>query len=158
MSGVKSQVDALKADFDADAQAVDLSTNDNAADINAVTGTLKVFFRDLADGVIPRSDYDDVLNAAQEGNVAFVDERLQDLPPGNKETFRFIAQHLRKVVDNAQENKMSAANIGVVLGPSLFSCKHVDAPGADMQEEEIARLSKQRALLTMIVENATLGM
>eukprot|EP00063_Salmo_salar_P021471 XP_013996306.1 PREDICTED: minor histocompatibility protein HA-1-like isoform X2 [Salmo salar] len=45
---------------------------------------------------------------------------LTELPQANTATLRYIAQHLRRVCECEQENKMSPSNLGIVFGPTLM--------------------------------------
>ncbi|XP_055722478.1 rho GTPase-activating protein 45-like isoform X5 [Salvelinus fontinalis] len=45
---------------------------------------------------------------------------LTELPHANTATLRYIAQHLCRVCECEQENKMSPSNLGIVFGPTLM--------------------------------------
>ncbi|XP_071217349.1 rho GTPase-activating protein 45-like isoform X3 [Salvelinus alpinus] len=45
---------------------------------------------------------------------------LTELPQANTATLRYIAQHLCRVSECEQENKMSPSNLGIVFGPTLM--------------------------------------
>lgn len=45
---------------------MDLSTEENAADVNNITSVLKLWFRELPDPLFPQSSYQHFMNAASE--------------------------------------------------------------------------------------------
>ncbi|KPP73031.1 minor histocompatibility protein HA-1-like [Scleropages formosus] len=47
-------------------------------------------------------------------------ELVKDLPPANVATLGYIVQHLRRVAEMEQHNKMSPSNLGIVFGPTLM--------------------------------------
>ena len=49
-----------------------------------------------------------------------VGEKLKELPVENYNTLQLIIQHLRRVADNVEYNKMGPANLGTVFGPTLM--------------------------------------
>jgi hypothetical protein len=49
-----------------------------------------------------------------------VGEKLKELPVDNYNTLQLIIQHLRRVADNVEYNKMGPANLGTVFGPTLM--------------------------------------
>lgn len=99
-----------------DCGEVDLSTEDNRADINNITGVLKLWFRELPDPVFPRSSYQHFMNAASKlslfihchllnHTVEIENERMRvlglhtiinDLPDAHYATLKYIMRHLDK--------------------------------------------------------------
>ncbi|XP_076150248.1 rho GTPase-activating protein 45 isoform X2 [Alosa pseudoharengus] len=52
---------------------------------------------------------------------------LQELPPANVTTLRYITRHLQRVSELEQDNKMSPSNLGIVFGPTLMRPKPTGA-------------------------------
>ncbi|XP_048100194.1 rho GTPase-activating protein 45 isoform X2 [Alosa alosa] len=52
---------------------------------------------------------------------------LQELPPANITTLRYITRHLQRVSELEQDNKMSPSNLGIVFGPTLMRPKPTGA-------------------------------
>lgn len=64
ISGTGTQIQRLKSLFDRDCASVNLSTEENGADVNNITGLLKLWFRELPDPLFPQSSYQHFMNAA----------------------------------------------------------------------------------------------
>ncbi len=45
---------------------------------------------------------------------------LEALPPAHKATLRYLLRHLDRVIQEKEQNKMSAYNLSVVLVPSII--------------------------------------
>ncbi|KAM3865833.1 rho GTPase-activating protein 29-like [Diretmus argenteus] len=52
---------------------------------------------------------------------------LRHLPPAHHRTLRFLIAHLHKVTEQAEENKMTASNLGIIFGPTLVKPRQTDA-------------------------------
>uniref|UniRef100_A0AAY4CRQ8 Rho GTPase-activating protein 29 n=1 Tax=Denticeps clupeoides TaxID=299321 RepID=A0AAY4CRQ8_9TELE len=44
---------------------------------------------------------------------------LGQLPNANFKSLQFLLAHLKRISDNAEENKMTASNLGIIFGPTL---------------------------------------
>ncbi|NXC42037.1 HMHA1 protein, partial [Penelope pileata] len=47
-------------------------------------------------------------------------ELLKELPWENLATLQYLLQHLRRIVEVEQDNKMTSSNLGIVFGPTLM--------------------------------------
>uniref|UniRef100_A0A8B9SVT0 Rho GTPase activating protein 45 n=1 Tax=Anas platyrhynchos TaxID=8839 RepID=A0A8B9SVT0_ANAPL len=47
-------------------------------------------------------------------------ELLKELPWENMATLQYLLQHLRRIVEVEQDNKMTSSNLGIVFGPTLM--------------------------------------
>ncbi|XP_075758768.1 rho GTPase-activating protein 45 isoform X3 [Pelodiscus sinensis] len=54
-------------------------------------------------------------------------ELLKELPPENLATLQYIVQHLRRIVEVEQDNKMTSSNLGIVFGPTLMRPRPTEA-------------------------------
>eukprot|EP00076_Gallus_gallus_P034497 XP_025000035.1 rho GTPase-activating protein 45 isoform X8 [Gallus gallus] len=54
-------------------------------------------------------------------------ELLKELPWENTATLRYLLQHLRRIVEVEQDNKMTSSNLGIVFGPTLLRPRPTDA-------------------------------
>uniref|UniRef100_A0A8D8UFY2 Rho GTPase-activating protein 21 n=1 Tax=Cacopsylla melanoneura TaxID=428564 RepID=A0A8D8UFY2_9HEMI len=101
------------------------------SDVNVISSLLKSFFRRLPDSLLTTELYpafiqaDKIENPVQRMNT--IKKLVQELPEHHLETLKYILQHLKRVVDNAEVNKMEARNLAIVFGPTL-----VRAGGDDM--------------------------
>ncbi|XP_033828103.1 PH_BCR_vertebrate and RhoGAP_Bcr domain-containing protein isoform X1 [Periophthalmus magnuspinnatus] len=129
VSGVATDIQSLKAAFDTNNKDVSLMMRD--MDVNAIAGTLKLYFREL-----PEPLFTDELYPNFAGGIALSDSvakescmlnLLLSLPEPNLVTFLFILDHLKRIADNESINKMSLHNLATVFGPTLLRPSEKDS-------------------------------
>nr|XP_046206362.1 breakpoint cluster region protein-like isoform X4 [Oncorhynchus gorbuscha] len=129
VSGVATDIQALKAAFDANNK--DVSVMMSEMDVNAIAGTLKLYFREL-----PEPLFTDDLYPNFAGGIALSDSvakescmlhLLLSLPEPNLVTFLFLLDHLKRIADNESVNKMSFHNLATVFGPTLLRPSEKDS-------------------------------
>uniref|UniRef100_A0A671Q3E7 Breakpoint cluster region protein-like n=1 Tax=Sinocyclocheilus anshuiensis TaxID=1608454 RepID=A0A671Q3E7_9TELE len=129
VSGVATDIQALKAAFDANNK--DVSVMMSEMDVNAIAGTLKLYFREL-----PEPLFTDELYANFTEGIALSDSvakescmlnLLLSLPEPNLLTFLFLLDHLKRVAENESVNKMSFHNLATVFGPTLLRPSEKDS-------------------------------
>lgn len=132
VSGVATDIQALRAAFDSNAKDVLLMLTD--LDIHAIAGTLKLYFRQLPEPLLT-----DRLHPAFLQGVALSDPAarencmlhlLRSLPEPNASTFLFLLQHLKRVAEREAVNKMSVHNLATVFGPTLLRPSEIQTPSA----------------------------
>ncbi|CAI4230489.1 unnamed protein product [Auanema sp. JU1783] len=96
----------------------------NEEDVHVLTGSLKLFFRELAEPVFPMAMTKDFLSAnqVQQAKLRFkkFDELLKSLPPENRETLKLLLRHLHRVAAHSDKNRMQTHNLAIMFGPTLF--------------------------------------
>ncbi|XP_042276948.1 PH_BCR_vertebrate and RhoGAP_Bcr domain-containing protein [Thunnus maccoyii] len=129
VSGVATDIQALKAAFDSNNK--DVSVMMREMDVNAIAGTLKLYFREL-----PEPLFTDELYPNFAGGIALSDSvakescmlnLLLSLPEPNLVTFIFLLDHLKRVTENESINKMSLHNLATVFGPTLLRPSEKDS-------------------------------
>uniref|UniRef100_A0A3B4EBW1 BCR activator of RhoGEF and GTPase n=1 Tax=Pygocentrus nattereri TaxID=42514 RepID=A0A3B4EBW1_PYGNA len=122
VSGVATDIQALKNAFDTNNK--DVSVMMSEMDVNAIAGTLKLYFREL-----PEPLFTDELYPNFTGGIALSDSvakescmlnLLLSLPEPNLVTFLFLLDHLKRVAEKESINKMSLHNLATVFGPTLL--------------------------------------
>ncbi|ESO12058.1 hypothetical protein HELRODRAFT_152150, partial [Helobdella robusta] len=90
------------------------------------TGVLKDFFRELPEPLCSNSLYEMLLDALSvqmpgdiEGNTQLMLGILECLPRVNQDTLAFMLNHLKKVSNRSDINKMTTHQLGLCLGPAL---------------------------------------
>ncbi|KAL7414594.1 GTPase activating protein [Mrakia frigida] len=123
LSGTTSAVQKLKAAFDQDVDSVDLD-EDAWADINVVSSTLKLWFRELPDPLFTYALYPQFMEAARTDNDRLrhirLHEQVNELPDANYAALKYFMSHLHKIRAEEKTNQMSASNLSIVFGPTLF--------------------------------------
>ena len=98
--------------------------NLNGEDMHDVAGTVKSFFSELPEPIFPFSVYSEFVSiarkdTAEERNPLYI-EALSHLPDLNGIIIRFFFEFLYQVSLKSTENKMTPANLGTCLGPTLL--------------------------------------
>ncbi|GJJ69203.1 RalA-binding protein 1 [Entomortierella parvispora] len=122
LNGSSAVIKNLKDRFNHDGD-VPLLASDEYYDIHAVAGLLKLFLRDLPSSVLTRELHKDFLQVIELSNRV---DRVQELtrlvsvlPEANYTLLRALTAHLIEIVENADVNKMTARNVGIVFSPTL---------------------------------------
>ncbi|CAH2093457.1 unnamed protein product [Euphydryas editha] len=119
-SGNLSQVQKIRLEIDQN----NLSVIENNTDIHVLTGSLKLFFRELKEPLIPCSLFDRILAACsikpREAKIKEFRDIVSSLPQCNRDTLKFLLEHLLKVTERSERNRMHTANLAIVFGPTLL--------------------------------------
>ncbi|KAJ8266321.1 hypothetical protein GJAV_G00129070 [Gymnothorax javanicus] len=122
ISGVATDIQALKAAFDTNTKDILVMLSD--MDINAIAGTLKLYFRELPEPLLTDRLYPAFMegialsdSAAKENCMMHL---LRSLPDPNLITFLTLLEHLKRVAEKEPINKMSLHNLATVFGPTLL--------------------------------------
>ncbi|XP_059207013.1 active breakpoint cluster region-related protein isoform X1 [Centropristis striata] len=123
ISGVATDIQALKLAFDTNTKDILVMLSD--MDINAIAGTLKLYFRELPEPLLTDRLYPAFMEgialsdpAAKENCMMHL---LRSLPDPNLMTFLTLLEHLkRRVAEKEPINKMSLHNLATVFGPTLL--------------------------------------
>uniref|UniRef100_A0A8B9KG77 ABR activator of RhoGEF and GTPase n=1 Tax=Astyanax mexicanus TaxID=7994 RepID=A0A8B9KG77_ASTMX len=122
ISGVATDIQALKAAFDTNTKDILVMLSD--MDINAIAGTLKLYFRELPEPLLTDRLYPAFMEgialsdpAAKENCMMHL---LRSLPDPNLITFLTLLEHLKRVAEKEPINKMSLHNLATVFGPTLL--------------------------------------
>uniref|UniRef100_A0A671PF87 Rho GTPase-activating protein 29 n=1 Tax=Sinocyclocheilus anshuiensis TaxID=1608454 RepID=A0A671PF87_9TELE len=151
VNGAKSRVEKLCQAFENGKDLVELS------DLypHDISNVLKLYLRQLPEPLILFRYYNDFIGLAKESQGIIVDEveasrgsptsdslqisvelnrvlfkikdLLRQLPSAHSKTLQFLIQHLHRVTERADENKMNASNLGIIFGPTLIKPRQADA-------------------------------
>lgn len=153
VNGVKTRVEKLCQAFENGKELVELSQ----ASPHDISNVLKLYLRQLPEPLMPFRLYNELMGLAKEslqggeakgrsgkGNPELVDrgadtdqmvlslvlklrELLKELPCENMATLQYLLQHLRRIMEVEQDNKMTSGNLGIVFGPTLMRPRPTDA-------------------------------
>ncbi|XP_015263126.1 PREDICTED: minor histocompatibility protein HA-1 [Gekko japonicus] len=152
VNGVKTRVEKLCQAFENGKELVELSQ----ASPHDISNVLKLYLRQLPEPIMPFRTYNSLMGAAKESlqsgaegkaakNVVELEDKgaetdqvvvtlvtklkelLCHLPQENLATLKYILQHLRRIVEVEQENKMTSGNLGIVFGPTLMRPRPTEA-------------------------------
>lgn len=136
-SGGNSLIQGIKEGFE---RSNDFDISDPDLDINAVTSTLKQYFRKLPTPLITYEVYDKLLDIlpqpgqdidpshpAHHANpnnhiyrVNSMRNAINELPSHHRDTLEVLVFHLARVVEQQAENLMTSANVAVVFAPTVM--------------------------------------
>uniref|UniRef100_A0A8C3NMU7 Uncharacterized protein n=1 Tax=Geospiza parvula TaxID=87175 RepID=A0A8C3NMU7_GEOPR len=153
VNGVKTRVEKLCQAFENGKELVELSQ----ASPHDISNVLKLYLRQLPEPLMPFRLYNELMGLAKEslqgseakgrggkGGPELADrgadtepvvlslvlklrELLKELPRENMATLQFLLQHLRRIMEVEQDNKMTSGNLGIVFGPTLMRPRPTDA-------------------------------
>ncbi|KAM7334425.1 hypothetical protein ACRRTK_007745 [Alexandromys fortis] len=93
-------------------------------DVHVITGALKLFFRELPEPLFPFSHFHQFIAAIKLQDPAqhsrCVRDLVRTLPAPNHDTLRLLVQHLCRVIEHGEQNRMSVQNVAIVFGPTLL--------------------------------------
>nr|XP_045015591.1 rho GTPase-activating protein 27 isoform X2 [Jaculus jaculus] len=93
-------------------------------DVHVITGALKLFFRELPEPLFPFSHFSQFISAIKLQDPAqrsrCVRDLVHTLPAPNHDTLRLLIQHLCRVIQHGEENRMSVQSVAIVFGPTLL--------------------------------------
>ncbi|NXW61974.1 HMHA1 protein, partial [Eurystomus gularis] len=153
VNGVKTRVEKLCQAFENGKELVELSQ----ASPHDISNVLKLYLRQLPEPIMPFRMYNELMGLAKEslqggeakgrsgkGGPELADrgadtdkvvvnlvlklkELLKELPRENMATLQYLLQHLRRIVEVEEDNKMTSGNLGIVFGPTLMRPRPTDA-------------------------------
>ncbi|XP_030664731.1 breakpoint cluster region protein-like [Nomascus leucogenys] len=122
VSRVATDIQALKAAFDVNNKDVSVMTSE--MDVNAITDTPKLYFRELLEPLFTDEFYPNFAKGialsdpvAKESCILNL---LLSLPEANLLPFLFLLDHLKRVAEKEAVNKMSLCNLAMIFGPTLL--------------------------------------
>jgi len=122
LSGSSAVIKNLKDKFNTEGD-VNLLRTDEYWDPHAIAGLLKSFFRELPSSILTRDLHMRFLSVMDLVNpqerITELSHLIAILPVANYSLLRALTAHLISVVQNANVNKMTMRNVGIVFSPTL---------------------------------------
>ncbi|KAI9315454.1 hypothetical protein BX666DRAFT_2028366 [Dichotomocladium elegans] len=122
LSGSNKEMRRLRQRFNTEGD-VDLLSDEEAYDVHAVAGLLKMWLRELPTNVLTREHYSEFLHVIdllnRKDRVNELGRLVSQLPLANYTLLRALSAHLLRVVQNADLNKMTARNVSIVFSMTL---------------------------------------
>ncbi|GAA6003386.1 hypothetical protein JCM10207_000309 [Rhodosporidiobolus poonsookiae] len=126
----------------------------NTDDPHAVAGVLKLYFRQLPFPLFPfsiadREAFTSDYTASPETATAALIRRLRRLSPAHQATLKAVCEHLARVADHEQVNKMSPSNLGLIFSTVVFGEEETTLESAmqGAKDNVMELLIKQQAVL-----------
>ncbi|KAE8216721.1 hypothetical protein CF327_g157 [Tilletia walkeri] len=151
ISGAKSAIMALKDAFNKQApESIELAQGE-FSDVHTIAGAVKQWFRDLPNPPVPFTHYDALMEVETikdpDARMHALRDLIWDLPKAHFDVLRRIVEHLARVVEEGQHNKMFQHNIGLVFATSLLN----PPPAPDSLTRSFANVGKAAHIVSIIV-------
>ncbi|KAK2073141.1 hypothetical protein P8C59_007444 [Phyllachora maydis] len=102
---------------------INLLLDEQYYDIHAVASLLKLYLRELPTTILTRDLHLQFLAVTEMSvlaeKTAALNELVQRLPQANGTLLKFLIAFLIKIINNADTNKMTVRNVGIVFSPTL---------------------------------------
>lgn len=122
LSGSNVVIKALRERFNVEGD-VNLVTDSQYYDIHAVASLLKLYLRELPTTILTRDLHLEFLSTTEitdrSEKIAALSELVQKLPQANGTLLKYLIAFLIKIINNADMNKMTVRNVGIVFSPTL---------------------------------------
>ncbi|KAG8819285.1 hypothetical protein FRC19_009977, partial [Serendipita sp. 401] len=122
LNGSSMVIKALKDRFNHEGD-VNLLKYDEYWDLNAISGLLKQYLRDLPTSILTRELQQSFLSVVDlmdpKERVNELAHLVSQLPVANYSLLRAMSAHLILIVQNSAINKMTMRNVGIVFSPTL---------------------------------------
>ncbi|KAJ8331602.1 hypothetical protein O5D80_000514 [Batrachochytrium dendrobatidis] len=132
--------------------------DDDGLDLNAISGLLKLYFRELKDPLFPFLFYDRFIACMkmEDYNERLIEIKnlIQALPKTHYTVLEYLMRHLVRVAAHSETNKMEPSNLAIVFGPTII---RVPSTGNDDMQAAYANMmnmSFQNALVEAIIIQA----
>ncbi|XP_056346619.1 protein FAM13A isoform X6 [Oenanthe melanoleuca] len=125
------------------------------ADVYSAASLLKLFLRELPDGIITSALYPRFIQLYQDVSrndtqkESYLKELLKELPDAHYCLLKYLCQFLIKVAEHHVENRMNLCSLATVFGPNCF---HVPSGFEGMKEQEICN----KIMIKMLENYSTL--
>ncbi|XP_052596644.1 rho GTPase-activating protein 31 [Peromyscus californicus insignis] len=130
LSGITSNIQRLRQEFGSD-QCPDLTREVYLQDIHCVGSLCKLYFRELPNPLLTYELYEKFTEAVshcpEEGQLARIQNVIQELPPPHYRTLEYLIRHLAHIASFSSKTNMHARNLALVWAPNLLRCKKIEA-------------------------------
>lgn len=139
VSGNKAAYTALKDQVNRGLDEVTLA-DPKWDDVNVVASLLKLFIRELPDGLLPGDMYQLFIDADRDAGRARMLKLkglMGRLPAHSYETLKHLMRHLFRVSEQSATNLMEPKNLAIIFGPTVvWTCNEtMESAVKDMQHQ-----------------------
>ncbi|TRY86662.1 hypothetical protein DNTS_005012 [Danionella cerebrum] len=124
-------------------------------DINAITGLLKDFLRNLKEPLLTFRLNRPFMDAAElsddDNSIALMYQNISDLPQPNRDTLAFLIIHLQRVAQS-KETKMDCSNLARIFGPTIVGHSVPDPDPMTILQDTKRQAKVVERLLALPVE------
>ncbi|KAK5990921.1 GTPase-activating BEM3-like protein [Cladobotryum mycophilum] len=122
LSGSNVVIKQLRERFNTEGD-VNIVTDEQYYDIHAVASLLKLYLRELPTSILTRDLHLEFLSTMEmpdrDEKLAALKELVLRLPQANATLLKYLIAFLIRIINNADVNKMTVRNVGIVFSPTL---------------------------------------
>ncbi|KAI9053261.1 hypothetical protein LZ554_002228 [Drepanopeziza brunnea f. sp. 'monogermtubi'] len=122
LSGSNVLIKQLRERFNVEGD-VNLVAEDQYYDIHAIASLLKLYLRELPNTILTRELHLDFVGVTElrvvKEKISALRGLVHRLPRANNALLRYLASFLINIINNADINKMTVRNVGIVFSPTL---------------------------------------
>lgn len=122
LSGSNVVIKQLKERFDNEGD-INLLEDEQYHDIHAIASMLKAYLRELPTSILTRDLHLEFVAVtemkSQQEKIVALHDLVTRLPLANITLLKYLIAFLIKVINNADRNKMTVRNVGIVFSPTL---------------------------------------
>ncbi|KAK0392504.1 hypothetical protein NLU13_1999 [Sarocladium strictum] len=122
LSGSNVVIKQLRERFNTEGD-INLLSDDQFYDMHAIASLLKLYLRELPTTILTRDLHLEFLATTELTNknekLMAVNGLVQRLPQANATLLKYLIAFLIKIINNADINKMTVRNVGIVFSPTL---------------------------------------
>ncbi|KAI8878405.1 RhoGAP-domain-containing protein [Backusella circina FSU 941] len=153
--GTNSRVQKIKQKFElGDPNPI---SEEDLADINNITGVIKLWLRELPDALLPSASYYQFIEAAKIQNphdrVIELHTIINELSDAHYATLKFFMRHLYQVQSLQLHNKMTSANLALIFGLTLMSNESGNQSQSILENQPYAESQLQVIVVQTILDN-----
>jgi hypothetical protein len=127
---------------------IDQNVMPDFSDVHSATGIVKLYMRTLSHPLFQFKNLPalrSIVNLTEEDQIMPIRQILRDLPIPNYVLLAFLFQHLLRVAEHEENNKMNTRAITVCIGPSLI--------WAESSLDAVTDSNVQQTLCTTLLNN-----
>ncbi|KAI0394780.1 hypothetical protein F5Y17DRAFT_234738 [Xylariaceae sp. FL0594] len=122
ISGSNALIRQLRDRFNQEGD-INLVTDETYYDIHVVASLLKAYLRELPSTILTRDLHMQFVSVTEmkdhQEKISALAELAQRLPLANETLLKYLTAFLIKIINNADINKMTVRNVGIVFSPTL---------------------------------------
>ncbi|CAO1629751.1 unnamed protein product [Jaminaea pallidilutea] len=152
ISGSKSVIDAMvQALRTKPADSIDLQRGE-FSDVHTITNVIKLWFRELPEPVVPFSFYDQMIEAqaleSHNDRLISIRDLIWAFPKPHFDVLKRVCEHLSRIVEEKEHNKMEAHNLALIFATSLLN----PAPSGNSFGDSFGQLGQKSNLIKIMIE------
>jgi len=150
VSGSKELIERLRSLFERERNLADLSDH---LDIYSICCLVKLFLRHLPQPLVTAEVFQKFLALKGPLTTEILRKSLRKLPLSHQITLKYILQHLHRVTQNSDRNRMTPFNLSAVFTPSVICATEISLNTVKMGTTVLEALIKNVPTLYPLMDD-----